>query len=242
MLAGRLTQEGSIKSVDVNSVFLAVGSVAKGDMAEAELVELEKVACPGCGSCAGMFTANTMNCLTEALGMALPGNGTTPATPARRIGLAYRAGQQVMELVAKNILPRDIITGDSIYNAFAVDMALGGSTNSVLHLTAIANEAGIDFPLSRVDEISQHVPHICKVSPASDYHIEDLDLAGGIPAVMQEISGLLRLEAKTALGKSLKEVIRGAQVKNNEVVRPLAQPYSATGGISMLFGSRWNVR
>ena len=237
MLAGRLTQEGSIKSVDVNSVFLAVGSVAKGDMAEAELVELEKVACPGCGSCAGMFTANTMNCLTEALGMALPGNGTTPATQARRIGLAYRAGQQVMELVAKNILPRDIITGDSIYNAFAVDMALGGSTNSVLHLTAIANEAGIDFPLSRVDEISQHVPHICKVSPASDYHIEDLDLAGGIPAVMQEISGLLRLEAKTALGKSLKEVIRGAQVKNNEVVRPLAQPYSATGGISMLFGN-----
>ena len=142
-----------------------------------------------------------------------------------------------MELLAKNILPRDIITADSIYNAFAADMALGGSTNSVLHLTAIAHEAGIDFPLSRVDEISQHIPHICKLSPASDYHIEDLDLAGGIPAVMQEISGLLRLEAKTALGKPLGEIIKGAQVKNNEVVRSLSRPYSATGGISILFGN-----
>jgi len=237
MLAGRLAQEGSVKSVDLNSVFLAVGSVAKGDMAQAELAELEKVACPGCGSCAGMFTANTMNCLTEALGMALPGNGTIPAIQARRIELAYQVGQQVMELLAKNILPRDIVTRDAIYNAFAVDMALGGSTNSVLHLTAIAHEAGIDFPLSWVDEISQHIPHICKLSPASDYHIEDLDLAGGIPAVMQEISGLLRLESTTVLGKPLKEVIKGAQVKNNEVICPLSQPYSATGGISMLFGN-----
>ena len=237
MLAGRFIQGNSIKPVDLNSVFLAVGRVAKGEMTEAELTKLEKVACPGYGSCAGMFTANTMNCLTEALGMALPGNGTIPAAQARRIELAYQAGQQVMEVLSKNVLPRDIITKDSIYNAFAVDMALGGSTNSILHLTAMAHEAGIDFPLSWVNEISEHIPHICKLSPASDYHIEDLDLAGGIPAVMQEISALLKLDTKTVLGKPLGEVIKGALVKNKEVIRPLSQPYSATGGISMLFGN-----
>mgnify|MGYP001072642389 CR=1 FL=1 len=237
MLAGRLMQGNSIKAVDLNSVFLAVGRVAKGDMAEAELMELEKVACPGCGSCAGMFTANTMNCLTEALGMALSGNGTIPAIQARRIELAYQTGQQVMEVLAKNILPKDIITKDSIYNAFAVDMALGGSTNSILHLTAIAHETGIDFPLSWVNEISQYIPHICKLSPASDYHIEDLDLAGGVSAVMQELSRLLKVEAKTVLGKPLGEVLKGAQVKNREVVRPLSQPYNAVGGISILFGN-----
>jgi len=237
MLAGRFIQGNSIKPVDLNSVFLAVGRIAKGEMTEAELTKLEKVACPGYGSCAGMFTANTMNCLTEALGMALPGNGTIPAAQARRIELAYQAGQQVMEVLSKNVLPRDIITKDSIYNAFAVDMALGGSTNSILHLTAMAHEAGIDFPLSWVNEISEHIPHICKLSPASDYHIEDLDLAGGIPAVMQEISALLKLDTKTVLGKPLGEVIKGALVKNKEVIRPLSQPYSATGGISMLFGN-----
>ena len=237
MLAGRLVHGNSITAVDLNSVFLAVGRVAKGDMPEAELMELEKVACPGCGSCAGMFTANTMNCLTEALGMALSGSGTVPAIQARRIELAYQTGQQVMEVLAKNIVPKDIITKDSIYNAFAVDMALGGSTNSILHLTAIAHEAGIDFPLSWLNEISQRIPHICKLSPASDYHIEDLDLAGGISAVMQELSKLLKLKAKTVLGKPLGEVIKGVQVKNREVVRPLSQPYNATGGICILFGN-----
>jgi dihydroxy-acid dehydratase len=237
MLAGKFVQGNVTRSVDLISVFQAVGEVARSKMTEAELQELEMVACPGCGSCAGMFTANTMNCLSEALGMALPGNGTIPAVEERRVKLAYKAGQQVMEALAEDIRPKDVITRDSLYNAFAVDMALGGSTNSVLHLTAIAHEAGIGFPLSLINEISDSVPHICKLSPASDYHIQDLDLAGGIPAVMQELSGLLKLEANTILGKSLGEIIAGAKVKNREVVRPLSQPYAPTGGISILFGN-----
>ena len=237
MLAGKLYQNNQVRSVDLSSVFQAVGEVAQGKMTETELAELEEIACPGCGSCAGMFTANTMNCLTEALGMALPGNGTIPAVQAQRTQLAYKAGQQVMEVLAKDIRPKDIITKDSIYNAFAVDMALGGSTNSVLHLTAIAHEAGIDFPLSWLNEISEHIPHICKLSPASDYHIEDLDLAGGIPAIMQELSSLLNLKANTVLGKPLGKMIKGAKVKNREVIHPLSQPYGATGGISILFGN-----
>lgn len=237
MLAGRLNKDGQSVSVDVNSVFLAVGKVAKGGMTEAELDELEAVACPGCGSCSGMFTANTMNCLTEALGMALPGNGTIPAVDARRVSLAYEAGQQVMSVLSQNLLPRDIITKDSIYNAFAVDMALGGSTNSVLHLMAIAHEAGVDFPLSLVNEISQRIPHISKISPASDYHIEDLDLAGGIPAVMQEISALLNSEARTVSAKSLAATIKGAKVKNREIIRSVSAPHSPTGGLAILFGN-----
>ena len=237
MLAGRLSRNGQIESVDVNSVFLAVGKVAKGEMTEAELAELEGVACPGCGSCAGMFTANTMNCLTEALGMGLPGNGTIPAVDARRVSLAYEAGRQVMSVLSQNLLPKDIITKESVYNAFAVDMALGGSTNSVLHLMAIAYEAGVDFRLSSVNEISQRIPHISKISPASDYHIEDLDLAGGIPAVMQEISRHLNSKAKTVSGKSLAETIKGAKVKNREIIRSLSSPYSATGGLAVLFGN-----
>ncbi len=237
MLAGRLNQDGQNKAVDLNSVFMAVGKVAKGEMTETELDELERVACPGCGSCSGMFTANTMNCLTEALGMALPGNGTIPAVDARRTSLAYEAGQQVMSVLSQNLLPRAIITKESVYNAFAVDMALGGSTNSVLHLMAIAHEAGVDFPLSLVNEVSQHIPHICKISPASDYHIEDLDLAGGISAVIQEISSFLNLKASTVLGKSLSEVIGGAKVKNREIIRSVSDPYSSTGGLAILFGN-----
>jgi len=237
MLAGKLVRRNAARSVDLITVFQAVGEVAKGKMTEAELQELEVVACPGCGSCAGMFTANTMNCLSEALGMALPGNGTIPAVEARRRQLAYKAGQQVMEVLAKDIRPKNVITRDALYNAFTVDMALGGSTNSVLHLAAIAHEAGIDFPLSLINEISDSVPHICKLSPAGDYHIEDLDLAGGIPAIMKELSGLLNLGANTILGKPLGEIIREAKVKNREVIRPLSQPYAHTGGISMLFGN-----
>ena len=237
MLAGKLVQEDTARCVDLITVFQAVGEVAKGKMTEAELQELEMVACPGCGSCAGMFTANTMNCLSESLGIALPGNGTIPAVEARRRQLAYKAGQQVMEVLAKDIRPKDVITRDSLYNAFAVDMALGGSTNSVLHLTAIAHEAGIDFPLSLINEISDSVPHICKLSPASDYHIEDLDLAGGIPAIMHELSGSLKLEANTVLGKPLGEIAKKGKVKNREIIRPLSQPHSPTGGISILFGN-----
>ncbi|TET41712.1 MAG: dihydroxy-acid dehydratase [Dehalococcoidia bacterium] len=237
MLAGKFGQGSAARSVDLITVFQAVGEVARGRMTEVELQELEMVACPGCGSCAGMFTANTMNCLSEALGMALPGNGTIPAVEERRVKLAYRAGQQVMETLAKDIWPKDVITRDSLYNAFAVDMALGGSTNSVLHLAAIAHEAGIDFPLSLVNEISDSVPHICKLSPASDYHIEDLDLAGGIPAIMHELSGLLKLEANTILGKPLGDIAKEAKVRNREVIRPLSQPHATTGGISILFGN-----
>jgi dihydroxy-acid dehydratase len=237
MLAGKFVQGNAARSIDVITVFQAVGEVARGKMTEAELQELEMVACPGCGSCAGMFTANTMNCLSEALGMALPGNGTIPAVEERRVQLAYETGQQVMETLAKDIRPKDVITKDSLYNAFAVDMALGGSTNSVLHLTAIAHEAGIDFPLSLINEISDSVPHICKLSPASDYHIQDLDLAGGIPAIMHELSGLLKLGTNTVLGKPLGDIAKEAKVKNREVIRPLSQPYAPTGGISILFGN-----
>jgi len=237
MLAGKFGQGNAARSVDLITVFQAVGEVARGKMTEAELQELEMVACPGCGSCAGMFTANTMNCLSEALGMALPGNGTIPAVEERRVKLAYKAGQQVMETLAEGILPKDVITKDSLYNAFAVDMALGGSTNSVLHLAAIAHEAGIDFPLSLINEISDSVPHICKLSPASDYHIQDLDSAGGIPAIMHELSGLLKLEANTVLGKPLGDIAKEAKVKNREVIRPLSQPHASTGGISILFGN-----
>jgi dihydroxy-acid dehydratase len=237
MLAGNFVQGNAARSVDLITVFQAVGELARGKMTEAELQELEMVACPGCGSCAGMFTANTMNCLSEALGMALPGNGTIPAVEARRVQLAYKAGQQVMEVLARDIRPKDVITRDSLYNAFAVDMALGGSTNSVLHLAAIAHEAGIDFPLSLINEISDSVPHICKLSPASDYHIQDLDLAGGIPAIMHELLGLLKLEANTILGKPLGDIAKQAKVKDREVIRPLSQPHASTGGISILFGN-----
>jgi len=237
MLAGRLVQEDTARCVDLITVFQAVGEVARGKMTEDELQELEMVACPGCGSCAGMFTANTMNCLSEALGMALPGNGTIPAVEARRRQLAYKAGQQVMEALTKDIRPKDVITRDSLYNAFTVDMALGGSTNSVLHLTAIAHEAEIDFPLSLINEISDSVPHICKLSPTGDYHIEDLNLAGGIPAIIHELSGSLKLEANTVLGKPLGEIAKKGKVKNRGIIRPLSQPHAPTGGISILFGN-----
>lgn len=169
--------------------------------------------------------------------MALPGNGTIPAAEARRRQLAYKAGQQVMEVLANDVRPRDIVTKDSLYNAFVVDMGLGGSTNSVLHLAAIAHEAEIDFPLSLINEISDSTPHICKLSPASDYHIEDLDLAGGIPAIMHELSGLLKLESNTILGKPLGNLAKKGKVKNRKVIRSRSQPYAPTGGISILFGN-----
>ncbi len=235
MLAGRPGKGDN--AVDLNSVFIAVGKVASGEMTEGELEELERIACPGCGSCAGMFTANTMNCLSEALGMALAGNGTIPAVEAGRIRLAKEAGRQVMQLWAKNILPLDIITLDSIPNAMVVDMALGGSTNSVLHLMALAREAGIDFPLSAVNEISKSTPHLAKLSPAGDHHIEDLHLAGGIPAVMKELADLLSLGVRTVSGKTLGEDITNAKVKDAEVIRPRSSPYSPIGGLAVLFGN-----
>ena len=237
MLAGKLHKGGACRSVDLISVFNAVGSVANGQMSEAELEEIEIAACPGCGSCSGMYTANTMNCLTEAVGMSLPGSGTIPAVDSRRLHLARQAGSQIMALLGKGLRPRDIITNEAIANAFSVDMALGGSTNSVLHLMAIAHEAGIRFPLSLINEISAKVPHLCKISPASDTHIEDLDLAGGIPAVMSEISKLLNGKAVTVTLKPLAATFKNARVSNHEVIRPFAKPYSKTGGLAILFGN-----
>ena len=234
MLAGHLAND---EKIDLSSVFEGVGRVTGGKMSEEELLALEELACPGCGSCSGMFTANTMNCMTEAMGMGLPGNGTIPAVDARRQVLAREAGRQVMKLLADDIRPKDIINEDSIYNAFTVDVALGGSTNSVLHLMAIAHEAGIDFLLPTVNEISQRTPYLCKLRPAGQYHVEDLDRAGGIAAVMKELQGLLNVEAKTVSGKSVAEVVAGSRVMDKEVIHSITNAHSATGGIAILFGN-----
>jgi len=234
MLAGRLS-DGT--ALDLSNVFEAVGKVSRGQMTEEELTTLEELACPGCGSCSGMFTANTMNCLTEAMGIGLPGNGTILAVDSRRRQLARKAGRQVMELLEKNILPSDIITLDSLYNAMTIDMALGGSTNSVLHLLAIANEANIEFPLSNFNEISERTPYICKLRPSGPNHIEDLETAGGIQAAMGELKSLLKLDCMTATGKTVAENIAGKKSLNQEVLRPLSKAHSATGGLVLLFGN-----
>src|SRR4030042_1450653 len=233
MLAGNL--DG--KKVDLSNMFEAVGNVAAGTMTEAELTRLEQAACPGCGSCSGMFPANPMNCLTEVLGMGLPGNGTIPAVDARRRALARQAGEKVMKLLAQDIRPESIINSDAIFNAFTVDMALGGSTNSVLHLMAIANEAGIDFRLSTVNEISRRTPYLCSLRPIGPPHIEDLDQAGGIPAVMGELKSLLKLKSKTVTGKTVGENIAGVKNLNTEVIRSVKTAHTATGGLVLLFGN-----
>jgi len=211
-------------------------------MDEAELEQMEQLACPGCGSCAGMFTANTMNCLIEVLGIGLPGNGTIPAVDARRRSLAKDAGRAVTKLLADNVRPCDLINKESIYNALTVDMALGASTNSVLHLMAIAHEAGVAFPLTLVNEISQQTPCLCKLAPAyidgkTKYHMEDLDRAGGIPAVMNEIKGLLKLNLKSATGKTMAENIAGSKVLDREIIRPADNAFASTGGLAILFGN-----
>jgi dihydroxy-acid dehydratase len=234
MLAGRQERD---KYIDVSDMFEAVGKAASGQMTEAELHEIEKLACPGCGSCAGMFTANTMNCLTEALGMGLPGNGTIPGVHSRRVALAREAGRKVMELLEKNICPLDIITPDSLDNAFAVDTAMGGSSNSVLHLLAIASEAGIEFPLEKINEISRNTPHIAKLSPTGIHHIEDLDFAGGIQALMKELGDLLKVDSKTVTAKTVKENLFEAKVKDADIIRSKDSPYSPTGGLTILFGN-----
>jgi dihydroxy-acid dehydratase len=237
MLTGHITIDGKTKDIDLISVFEAVGKVASKKMTEAELAEMEELACPGCGSCAGMFTANTMNCLMEAMGMALPGNGTIPAADARRVHLARKAGEKIIELLAKNIRPRDIINQKSLENAFTVDMALGGSTNTVLHLPAIASEAGIKFPLEKINKISQRTPYLSKLSPAGENHIQDLDRAGGIPAVMKEVKSLLYTDLMTVTGKTIGENISGARVMDREVIRTKAKAHSQTGGLAILFGN-----
>ncbi len=225
------------RAVDLATVFEAVGLVSKGDMSEEELQRLELVACPTCGSCAGMFTANTMNCATEALGLALPGNGTIPAVDAARLRLAKEAGAKVMEVLEDRLRPRQIVTSDGIWNALAVDTALGGSTNSILHLLAIAHEAGADFPLDMVNEISARTPQLCRLSPAGSYHVEDLHRAGGIAAVMKEIESVLHTEVPTVTGGTVGENIADAEVRDRAVVRPLAEPHSPHGGLTVLFGS-----
>ena len=236
MLSGRL--DG--RAVDLADTFMAVGAVARGEMSEADLDRLERAACPGCGSCAGMFTANTMNCLTEALGLGLPGHGTIPAAYAARTALAKQAGMQVMELLSRDLKPLDILTPAAFRNTFAVDMALGGSTNSVLHLLAIAHEAGVEIPLQELNEYSARTPHLCRMSPAAGgHHIEDLDRAGGIQAVMRRLldGGLLNGDALTVTGQSLAQNLSGARVCDDSVIRRLDDPYSASGGLAILFGS-----
>jgi len=235
MLAGRMG--GDSTRVDLSTVFEGVGKVSGGRMSREELQRLEEVACPGCGRCAGMFTANTMNCLTEVLGMGLPGNGTIPAVDARRRVLAREAGRQIMKLLSSDIRPRKIVNADSVANALTIDMALGGSTNSVLHLMAIAHEAGVDFPLSMVNEISERTPYLSKLRPSGPYHIEDLDLAGGIPAVMNEIKGLLKTDVITATGKTVAENINISKILDEEVIRPVARAHSISGGLVILFGN-----
>lgn len=227
------------KQLDFNSMMEAVGAVKAGKMTEEEMCDLENHACPGCGSCSGMFTANSMNCLTEVLGMGLTGNGTIPAVYAERIRLAKTAGMKVMELVEKNIKPSDILTQKAFQNALTVDMALGCSTNSVLHLPAIANEVGIEINLDIINEISAKVPNLCKLSPAGHHHIQDLYAAGGVQAVMKELSkkNLLHLDLMTATGKTVGENIETSKVLDDEVIRSIDNPYSTTGGIAVLRGN-----
>jgi dihydroxy-acid dehydratase len=237
MLAGRRYKDGKLEKVDLITVFESVGKVTSGKMTEKELMELEAIACPGCGSCAGMFTANTMNCATEAMGMSLPGSGTIPAVDSRRRELAKAAGKRIVGMIYENIRPLDIITNDSLHNAFTVDMALGGSTNSVLHLMAVANEAKIGFDLKKINDISQSTPNICKLSPAGDNRIEDLDRAGGIPAVMKELKKQMIKTAPTVSGKKISDIIKEAEILDKEVIRPISNPYSKVGGIAVLFGN-----
>ncbi len=237
MAAGKT---GAGKVVDLATVFEAVGSYSAGKLDDAALLELEKTGCPTCGSCSGMFTANSMNCLAEALGMALPGNGTILAVDEKRKALYRAAGRQILTLVAKDLKPRDIVTRETIDNAFCLDMAMGGSTNTVLHTLAIAHEAGIPYSLDRINQLSDRVPYLCKVSPAGHHHVEDVDRAGGVNAILSRLAekgDVLRLDRPTVSGKTLGEVIRGAKVADDDVIRPLANPYRATGGLTVLFGN-----
>ncbi len=235
MLAGHV--HGKKRSL--SSMFEAVGSVAAGTMTMEELAEYEEKVCPTCGSCSGMYTANSMNCLTEAIGMGLKGNGTIPAVYSERIRLAKHAGMKIMELVEKDIRPRDIMTEKSFMNALTVDMALGCSTNSMLHLPAIAREAGVDLNLDIANELSAVTPNLCHLAPAGPTYIEDLNEAGGVYAVMNELTkkNLLNLDCMTVSGKTIGENIAGCVNKNPEVIRPIENPYSQTGGIAILKGN-----
>lgn len=235
MLAGRYLG----KDVDLITVFEGVGKVKAKRISKEELKSLEECACPGCGSCAGMFTANSMNCLTEALGLGLPGNGTIPAVYAARIRLAKTAGMKIMELVKKGICPRDIATLEAFKNALTVDMALGCSTNTILHVPAIAHEAGISLNLDLLNKISTKTPHICNLSPAGPHHLQDLDEAGGVPAVMSELTkkSLLNLNVLTVTGKTVKDNLKNVKVQDHTVIRKINNPYHSQGGIAILRGN-----
>lgn len=224
---------------DLNSAFEAAAAAAVGRITEEERARVEERACPTCGSCSGMFTANSMNCLSEAVGMALPGNGSIPAVYSNRIRLAKAAGMQIMELLAKDIRALDIMTADAFENALSVDMALGCSTNTVLHLPAIMHEAGVDFELEMINEISERVPNLCKLAPAGKHHMQDLDEAGGVYAVMSELAraGLLHTSSMTVGAKPLSEMLSSARVLDTTVIRSVEEPYSKTGGLAILFGS-----
>ncbi len=239
MLAGTIGDGDDCRQLSLSNTFEAVGAHAAGKIDDARLKEFEDSACPSCGSCAGMYTANSMNCLTEAIGMGLPGNGTIPAVMAARIRLAKQAGMQIMALVARDIKPLDILTEAAFHNALAVDMALGCSTNSMLHLPAIANECGVRIDLSLANEISARTPNLCKLAPAGPHHIAELDAAGGIPAVMKELAkrNLIRTDLPTVTGKTVGDTIETAVNRNPHVLRPIETPYSETGGIAVLKGN-----
>lgn len=236
MMAGKMPDR---PDMSLTTMFEAVGALKADKITHQQLTDIEQSACPGCGSCSGMFTANSMNCLSEAIGMALPGNGTILAVSAARTRLAKQAGMKIMELLEKNICPRDIITPAAIRNVLRVEMALGCSSNSVLHLLAIANEAEVPMDLNLINEISATTPNLCRLSPAGGHHIEDLDMAGGIPAVMSELNkkGLLDTSLITVTTKTVGENLAGVSNQDPQVIRPVENPYSETGGIAILFGN-----
>jgi dihydroxy-acid dehydratase len=235
MLAG----EFQGKEIDFITVYESIGKVRTGEMTERILEEIERCACPGAGSCAGMFTANSMNCLSEVLGLALPYNGTIPAVFAERIRFAKESGMQIMGLVKKDLRPSQILTRKAFENAVTVDMAFGGSTNTTLHLPAIASEVGIKLPLRTFNQISEKTPHLCNMSPGGPHHLQDLHRAGGIPALMAELSrrGLIHKEALTVTGKSVGENLKKKRIQDPEVIRPLERPYHLSGGLTVLFGN-----
>jgi dihydroxy-acid dehydratase len=241
LVSGGPMLAGHKKTSDLITVFEGVGKVRAGKMTEEELEEYTAGACPTCGSCAGMFTANSMNCMAESIGLALPGNGTIPAVMSARTRLAKKAGMQVMEMLEKDIRPRDIVTEKSVHNAVTMDMALGCSTNTTLHLPALFAEAGLDLSLQMFNEISMKTPNLCKLAPAGPHYMQDLDESGGIPGVMSELvkKDLLNLDVMTVTGKTLGENLKDldAKVTNNEIVRPIDNPYSKEGGIAILYGN-----
>ncbi|MGE5729867.1 MAG: dihydroxy-acid dehydratase, partial [Gemmatimonas sp.] len=240
----RAGMDASGNKVDLITVFEGVGKQAAGEITDARLLELEEIACPTCGSCSGMFTANSMNCLCEALGVALPGNGTILATDPRREQLARSAARQLMALLADGVRFSDIVTASAIDNAMALDVAMGGSTNTVLHVLALAHEAGLDYPVGRFNEVAERVPHLTKISPAWDderqWHIEDVDAAGGVQAILAELAlkpGTLRMDTRTVTGRTMAQNLEGVQNRNRDCIRPASNPHAPRGALAVLFGS-----